>query len=104
MDDPQKRQPLGRVWFFVQVENIRDFVLFENGVAPVHFANKFVQLDNRVVLVVNDSVLQMRQAFKCEVVHPEFRVNEDNFGLVGCVRAGDAQDDVLHEHGFAAAG
>ena len=46
----------------------------------------------------------MRQAFKGEVIHTEFRVNKDNLGLVGRVRAGDTQDDVLHQHGFAAAG
>ena len=98
MDDPQKRQPLGRVWFFVQVENVRNFVFFENGIAPIHFANEFVQLNNRVVLVVNDAALQMRQALKGEVVDAEFRINKDNLSLFGGVRASDAQNDVLHEH------
>ena len=92
------------VRLFVQVENVRDLVFLQHGIAAVHLANKFVKFRDGVVLVINDAALQMWQALEGEVIHAEFRIDEDDLRLFGCVRAGDPKNDVLHEHGFAAAG
>jgi hypothetical protein len=59
VDNPQKRQALGSVGLFVQVENIRNFVRLEDGVTAVHFSKQFLEFLNCFVLVVDNTTLQM---------------------------------------------
>jgi hypothetical protein len=57
-----------------------------------------------LVLVVDNTSLQMRQTFKGEIVHAKLWIDQGNLCLRGRIGTGNSENDVLHQNGLSAAG
>ena len=81
MNNPQERQPLGRIRFLVQIKNVGDAVFLQNRVAPIHLTYQLTEPLYSLVLVVDNASLQVRQTFKRKIVYAKLRIDQGNLCL-----------------------